>query len=199
MNALTNETDITAGGKRGNCGKLRDTERVLAQREWLLTVLVTRLRGNHDVAEDLFGDLLAEVAAGQHDLSQVEALEPWLYRLIVNRANDWMRGQRRFDNARERLAAIRVTNEMRRQFDLPLDILLRDERAGLLRKALSSLEFDVTDAEILNLKYIHAWSYAQLQKHLGLNQNQIAHRLRSARQRLKQVLLQIQDLSHWHT
>jgi RNA polymerase sigma factor (sigma-70 family) len=172
-----------------------NVENVLVHREWLLTVLVTRLRNCRDVAEDLFGNLVAELVADKHDLSQVLALEPWLYRLTVNKANDWLRSERRSKLARERLAFVQEQTFSALDQPLPLDVILKDERSHLLNQALDSL--DVEDAEILNLKYLHDWSYAQLEKHLGLSQHQITHRLRLARQRLKQILVQIQDASQW--
>jgi RNA polymerase sigma factor (sigma-70 family) len=68
-----------------------------------------------------------------------------------------------------------------------LDCLLQKERISSLQNALDSL--DPVDLEILNLKYAHNWSYAQLGHHLGLGFNQIANRLREARRRLKSALL----------
>lgn len=160
---------------------------VFGHRGWLISILSARLRGNLPVAEDLFSNIVTEIAAGQHDLSRVQRLEPWLYRLAVNKATDWLRRERRWDSAREEIAGQATLGEGAAAAPLlPLDALMRDELAACLRAGLDAL--DPGDAELLELKYLHEWSYAQIEKHLGMSWHQIAHRLRVARQRLRAVL-----------
>jgi RNA polymerase sigma factor (sigma-70 family) len=195
MRAPSNAADMDSDSVISAAANCLCAERVLAHQNWLMTVFSTRLGKYRHVAEDLFANLLAELVAGKHDLHQIEALEPWLYRLSVNKANDWLRNEQRYKSAREKLASIQGGTNKSIDQSLPLDVVLLGERSQLLQKALDSL--DVEDAEILNLKYLHDWSYVQLEKHLGLSQSQITHHLRLARQRLKQILLQIQDASHW--
>jgi RNA polymerase sigma-70 factor (ECF subfamily) len=69
----------------------------------------------------------------------------------------------------------------------PLDWLLRDERRGLVREALSRLPR--REAEILLLKYTEGWSYRELAQHLGVGESAVEARLHRARQRLRQAML----------
>ena len=195
MGAPTNSFNCDTDPVLEGCPVLMNAEAILLHRDWLLTVLATRLRQYRDIAEDLFNNLVAELVAGKHDLTQVESFEPWLYRLTVNKANDWLRSEQRARAVQEKLAIFQEHAQSVFEQPLPLDVLIDNERSLLLRQALDSME--VEDDEILHLKYLHDWNYAQLEMHLGLSQYQVTHRLRQARLKMKQVLLQLQEAAHW--
>ncbi len=174
------------------------TVELLVHRPWLRTVFLARTRGNFAVAEDLLSDLIAELVRCPDKLKGVEQLAPWLYRAAVNRSTDWMRNEKRSRAFFERIASDpTLTCETDRLALAPIDLLLMIERRQSIRDALATLTAE--DVEILTLKYCHAWSYSQLEKHLGIELNMIANKLRTARSRLKVALLQTEHADEFQT
>ena len=141
------------------------------------------------MAEELWADIVSWLVEQPERLADVSQLRPWLYRLACNKAADWIRNQQRnaqrFSSAgSELLAGDLVTSA-----DLPpLEVLLSAEKGADLRQTLVQLAEE--DQEVLYLKYLHEWNYAQIGEHLGLTSHQVTNRLRVARQRLKLALLQ---------
>ncbi len=161
---------------------------VLEQRQWLMTILLTRTGGRWEVAEDLWSGMVAEVVERPSILSQVQRLQPWLYRLACNKTADWVRGQKRAAKTFPECANGLATSDHVISGELPpLELLLEGERQSDLRQMMGQLQAE--DQEVLYLKYAHGWNYSQIGQHLGLTQHQVTNRLRAARQRLKLALL----------
>ena len=91
----------------------------------------------------------------------------------------------RLDRLRRYAERMRPTEHDPRIVD-PLDWLLADERASLVRQAIGRLPR--REVEILLLKYSESWSYEQLAQHLGITESAVESRLHRARRRLRQEL-----------
>lgn len=177
-------------------GSLADE--LLVHRPWLRTVVLARTRGNVAVTDDLLSDLIAEIVRCPDKLKDVEQLAPWLYRAAINRVTDWLRKEQRTKVFFAQIARDpTITFETDRFALEPIDMLLLNERRQSIRDALATLTDE--DVEILTLKYCHAWSYSQLEQHLGIELNLIANRLRTARSRLKVALLQTEHADEFQT
>jgi RNA polymerase sigma factor (sigma-70 family) len=163
-------------------------ELIFQHRAWLLTVVRSRVRCDHAAAEDLFGTWLVEILAKPTPLNSVGKLEPWLYRVFVNRATDWIRGHQRQQSQYRKLQDDPAWSQRLDTRQLPpLDCLLQDEQNQQVSLALEQLPDE--DLEILKLKYLHDWTYERLVDQLGLSHDQVVYRLRQARLRLKAILL----------
>ncbi len=163
-------------------------ELIFQHRDWLLTVVRSRLRCDLAVAEDLFGAWIVDIVDSPVPIDQVTCVEPWLYRVFVNRATDWARRQQRIGRQQQELQDVPPWQFRHADQQLPpLEILLQSEQRSQITESIEQLPDD--DLEILQLKYAHDWSYQQLAQHLGLVHHQVVYRLRQARQRLKSVLL----------
>lgn len=157
--------------------------RVLEHEGWLRTVVRSRVASS-DEADDVLQSVIADAIAFGDRQAEVRSLGPWLYRLAVNAVLQFRRkcGRRRklHNNYAVSAGCLDLTE--------PLDILLGAERIELVQSALAGMSGE--DVEILMLKYVHGWDYAQISGRLGLAGQRVAHRLRRARSRLKQQLHQ---------
>jgi len=163
-------------------------ERELMQHyTWLRTVIAARMNGDAASVDDLLNDLASDVLAKSAGWDQVESPAPWLYRLAVRKVAGWRRSQQRTRKMNERLAwdstKTATVTEIR---TLPLEILLRNERHQTVREAMQRLGGQ--SREVLELKYVLGWSYSQIDEHLGIGAYRIAHRLRRAKQQLRDLL-----------
>lgn len=167
----------------------RLAEALLNHRPWLRSVLLARLQGDEATADDILSGLYAELLRSGSGRGDIESVAPWLYRTTVNRATDWLRRHQRMRRIQKQIAHDpTLTTEIDDRTLPPLDQLLLQERQQSVRDALHTLAAE--DVEILMLKYCHGWSYVDLDEHLGIGRHKIAHRLRTARSRLKNALLQ---------
>lgn len=169
-----------------------DWPAVLAEHDrWLRAVVFARLGAAHEV-EEVMQEVSMAAVRQQAPLADATKVAPWLYRLAVMQSLLYRRRQGRRRKLIDRYALrFRPTEADVRQPD-PLSWLLADERRTMVRTALSELA--ARDREILLLKYIESWSYAELAEHLGVSESAIETRLHRARGRLRQALAAYQDL-----
>lgn len=162
-------------------------EMLIAHRSWLRTVIVTRLKGDVATADDILSGIVADILGNPNMLNEVNRVEPWLYRIAINKVTDFLRYRQRSKMLHQRIADDPTrTCEIDALAMSPIDQMLMDEHCQAVRDAFQDLE--PIHAELLALKYCHNWSYADLEKHLGMGVNQIAHKLRVARNQLKAAL-----------
>ena len=128
--------------------------------------------------------VIADAIAFSDRQGEVRSLGPWLYRMAVNAVLQFRRTCGRRRKLHNNYAAAGTSLDLTE----PLDIVLGSERTKMVQAALSGMSGE--DVEILMLKYVHGWNYTQISKQLGLEGQRVAHRLRRARNRLKQQLHQ---------
>jgi RNA polymerase sigma-70 factor (ECF subfamily) len=156
---------------------------VLAYRKRVLGT-ISRLIGRRDDVEDVGQQVFLRLYLSLGQLRTPDVFEPWLYRLTVNAAYDYLRRQRR-------------RREMR-MADLPEQVVqMADAAAGGLRLReegdrarirdfVQGLLATVSEADrsLLILKEVEGLSLKELEKIYHVNENALKVRLFRARQRV---------------
>lgn len=165
-----------------------DWQAVLREHQrWLRAVVYARLREPQAVDDVMQNVALAAVrqSAPLRDASKVG---PWLYRLAVRETLQYRRRMGRQRKLVDRYTRTVAPFGPEHGEPDPLQWLLQDERARLVRQSLARLA--PRDAEILLLKYNEEWNYHQIAEHLGISHSAVETRLFRARQRLRNELAQ---------
>jgi len=162
-----------------------DWAAALAQNgRWLRTVVSARL-GERQAVDEVMQEISLAAVAQRTPLADASKLAAWLYRLAILKVLMYRRR-----SGRQRKLLGRYSEQVRCSAEPsegePLGLLLEDERAELVRQAMSRLPR--REAEVLLLKYSENWSYRQLAEHLGQTEAAIESRLHRARQRLRAEL-----------
>jgi len=160
---------------------------VLACRRRVLGT-IARLIGRREDVEDVGQQVFLRLYLSLDQLRTPDVFDPWLYRLTVNAAYDYLRRQRR-------------RSEMR-MADLPeLVVQSADAAAGSLRQKEESEKARIreyvqgllasvseSDRALLILKEVEGLSLKELQRVYGVNENALKVRLFRARQRVLKAL-----------
>ncbi len=160
---------------------------VLATRKRVLGT-IARLIGRREDVEDVGQQVFLRLYLSLDQLRTPDVFDPWLYRLTVNAAYDYLRKQRR-------------RNEMR-MADLPEQVvLMADAAAGgarqhdetekaKLREFVQGLLASISEADrtLLILKEVEGLSLRELQNVYHVKENALKVRLFRARQRVLKAL-----------
>jgi len=145
---------------------------------------IARLIGRPEDVEDVGQEVFVRLYFSLDQLRTPEVFEPWLYRLTVNAAYDYLRKQRRRREARmadlsEQQVVLADAAEAGRVED-------EESRRRRLRDVVQSLLSDVSEEDriLLTLKEIDGLSLKDLEKVYGVNENALKVRLFRARQRV---------------
>ncbi|MFZ5832684.1 MAG: RNA polymerase sigma factor [Planctomycetota bacterium] len=172
-------------GEGSPVGKV-DWRAALAEHErWLRTVIAARL-GEPQAVEEVMQEVALAAVAQKAPIQDTAKVAPWLYRLAVRQVLLYRRKQGRRRKLTDRFAQATQPKESDNRAHDPLDWLLAQERAELIRRAMRSIP--PRDAEILSLKYTENWNYRDLAEHLGISHSAVEARLHRARQRLRSEL-----------
>jgi RNA polymerase sigma-70 factor (ECF subfamily) len=162
-------------------------EVVLAYRRRVLGTIY-RLIGRRDDVEDVGQQVFLRLYLSLDQLRTPDVFEPWLHRLTVNAAYDYLRKQRRRSETR--------------MSDLPEQVVqLADAAAGTgkqqdesekarTREFVQGLLASVSEADrsLLILKEVEGMSLKELEQVYHVNENALKVRLFRARQRVLKVL-----------
>jgi RNA polymerase sigma-70 factor, ECF subfamily len=162
-------------------------EIVLAYRKRTLGTIARLISRPEDV-EDVGQEVFLRLYFSLDQLRTPEVFEPWLYRLTVNAAYDYLRKQRRRSETR--------------MSDLPEQVVqLADATAGTgkqqdesekarTREFVQGLLASVSEADrsLLILKEVEGMSLKELEQVYHVNENALKVRLFRARQRVLKVL-----------
>ncbi len=145
---------------------------------------IARLIGRPEDVEDVGQEVFVRLYYSLDQLRTAEVFEPWLYRLTVNAAYDYLRRQRR-------------RNESRMSDLSEQQVTMADASAGgrrneedqhrtrvreLVDELLSAVSQD--DRILLTLKEVEGLSLRELEKIYSVNENALKVRLFRARQRV---------------
>jgi RNA polymerase sigma-70 factor (ECF subfamily) len=158
-------------------------EVVLAYRRRILGT-ITRLIARPEDVEDVAQEVFLRLYFSLDQLRTAEVFEPWLYRLTVNAAYDYLRKQRRRMEFR--------MSDLSEQQVMLADASAgekkdRDEQYGKkIRESVDSLLGAVSEADriLLMLKEVEGLSLKELEKIYKVNENALKVRLFRARQRV---------------
>jgi len=149
---------------------------------------IYRLIGHRDDVEDVGQQVFLRLYLSLDQLRTADVFEPWLHRLTVNAAYDYLRKQRRRSESR--------------MSDLPEQVVqLADAAAGSgrqhddtekarIREFVQGLLASVSEADrsLLILKEVEGMSLKELEQVYHVNENALKVRLFRARQRVLKVL-----------
>jgi len=158
-------------------------EIALAYRKRILG-LISRLIARQEDVEDVAQEVLLRLYFSLDQLRTAEVFEPWLYRLTVNAAYDYLRKQRRRQEFR--------MSDLSDQQVMMADAAAggkqdnEDQRRKKVREAVSSLLGTVSEADriLLIMKEVEGFSLKELEKIYKVNENALKVRLFRARQRV---------------
>jgi RNA polymerase sigma-70 factor (ECF subfamily) len=154
---------------------------------------IARLIGRPEDVEDVAQDVFLRLYFSLEQLRTPEVFEPWLYRLTVNAAYDYLRKQRR-------------RNESRMSDLSEEQVLLADAMAGgradadeqhrrKVRETVEILLGSVSEDDriLLVLKEVEGLSLKELEKIYNVKENALKVRLFRARQRVLKAYDAAQD------
>jgi RNA polymerase sigma-70 factor (ECF subfamily) len=158
-------------------------EVVVAYRKRILGT-ITRLIARPEDVEDVAQEVFLRLYFSLDQLRTAEVFEPWLYRLTVNAAYDYLRKQRRRQEYR--------MSDLSEQQMMMADALAggrveHDEREQRkVRESVDALLGAVSEADriLLMLKELEGLSLKELEKIYNINENALKVRLFRARQRV---------------
>jgi RNA polymerase sigma-70 factor, ECF subfamily len=156
---------------------------ILAYRKRILGT-IARLIGRPEDVEDVGQEVFVRLYYSLDQLRTPEVFEPWLYRLTVNAAYDYLRRQRR-------------RNESRMSDLSEQQVTMADASAGgkrseeefrrtKIRELVDELLSSVSEEDriLLKLKEVEGLSLRELEKIYSVNENALKVRLFRARQRV---------------
>jgi RNA polymerase sigma-70 factor (ECF subfamily) len=158
-------------------------EIVLAYRKRILGT-VARLIGRPEDVEDVAQEVFVRLYYSLEQLRAPEVFEPWLYRLTVNAAYDYLRRAKR--RSESRMA------DLSEQQVMMADSLAGGREEEEKRQKSKTREFmqalfrhvSEEDRLLLTLKEVEGLSLKELEKIYGVNENALKVRLFRARQRV---------------
>jgi RNA polymerase sigma-70 factor (ECF subfamily) len=143
-----------------------------------------RLTGDSDAAAEITQDACLAIVRGLGRLDDPATFEPWVLRIVANKAADWIRRRRRQREV-ERSVAPEVVEECGVRFDNGLSAQPA-ETIRLVRQALKALPRGLQ--VVVGLYYAEGRSVAEAAGVLGVPLGTVKSRLHSARRRLKAII-----------
>jgi len=175
------EQELIAQARAGDSAAFNQL--ILAYRRRTLGT-ISRLIGRPEDVEDVAQEVFVRLYYSLDQLRTTEVFEPWLYRLTVNAAYDYLRRAKRRNESRmadlseqqvmmaDSLAGGRQEDEARQK--------------GRVREFMDALFLHVSEEDrlLLTLKEVEGLSLKELEQVYGVNENALKVRLFRARQRV---------------
>lgn len=145
---------------------------------------ISRLIGRPEDVEDVGQEVFVRLYYSLDQLREPDVFEPWLYRLTVNAAYDYLRRQRRRPEAR--MSDLSEQQVMMADADAGTIAQREELRQGKVRDFVNSLLGAVSEEDrvLLTLKEVEGLSLKQLETVYKVNENALKVRLFRARQRV---------------
>lgn len=158
-------------------------EMVAAYRKRILGT-IARLIGRPEDVEDVGQEVFLRLYYSLDQLRTPEVFEPWLYRLTVNAAYDYMRKQRR--RRESRMSDLSEQQVMMADASAGGKERQEEVRRTQIREFVQSLLGQVSeeDRALLVLKEVEGLSLKEMEKIYKVNENALKVRLFRARQRV---------------
>ena len=175
------EFEVLKKAQEGDDGAFSDL--VQAYRSRIMGT-VARLIGRPEDVEDVAQEVFLRL---YHSLSQLqvpEVFEPWLYRLTVNAAYDYLRRRRR--RPESRMSDLSEQQVTMADASKSTEVAREEYEKGRTRELVDSLLGEVSkeDRILLLLKEVEGLSLKELEKIYRVNENALKVRLFRARQRV---------------
>lgn len=146
---------------------------------------VSRLIGRPEDVEDVAQEVFLRLYFSLDQLRSPEVFEPWLYRLTVNAALDYLRKRRKRKNE-ARVSDLSDQAVMMADASAGTRIQVDEMQKARTREFVDSLLGGVSDEDriLLTLKEVDGLSLKELEKIYHVNENALKVRLFRARQRV---------------
>jgi len=158
-------------------------EIVVAYRKRILGTISRNIARPEDV-EDVAQEVFLRLYFSLDQLRTPEVFEPWLYRLTINAAYDYLRKQRRRQEFR--MSDLSEQQVMMADAQAGGKAELDEQHNKKMRESVDSLLGAVSDADriLLMMKEVEGLSLKELEKIYKVNENALKVRLFRARQRV---------------
>ena len=145
---------------------------------------IARIIGRPDDVEDVGQEVFVRLYFSLDQLRTPEVFEPWLYRLTINAAYDYLRKQRR--RMESRLADLSDQQVLLADAAAGSRQAAEDNRKIRIRDMVQALLTEISEEDriLLTLKEIEQLSLKQLENVYKVNENALKVRLFRARQRV---------------
>src|SRR5437868_10772749 len=145
---------------------------------------ISRTIGRPEDVEDVGQEVFLRLYFSLDQLRSPEVFEPWLYRLTVNAAYDYLRKQRRRQESR--MADLTEQQVMIADAVAGGKLDQEDRRKQQLRETIDALLCSVSEEDriLLTLKEVEGLSLKELEAIYKVNENALKVRLFRARQRV---------------
>jgi RNA polymerase sigma-70 factor, ECF subfamily len=156
---------------------------VLAYRKRILGT-IARLIGRPEDVEDVAQEVFLRLYFSLDQLRTPEVFEPWLYRLTVNAAYDYLRRQRRRHESR--MSDLSEQQVMMADAAAGGKVTQEEQRRTNVKEFVDSLLGSVSEEDrlLLTLKEVEGLSLKELEQVYQVNENALKVRLFRARQRV---------------
>ena len=175
------EASLIKSAQSGDAGAFNEIVRAYRKR---ILGTIFRLISRPEDVEDVSQDVFVRLYFSLDQLRAPEVFEPWLYRLTVNAAYDYLRKRRR--SADVRMADL--SDEQLKMADAAAGQKesAKQENREQLRETLAILMDQVSEDDriLLGLKELQGLSLKELREVYGVNENVLKVRLFRARQRV---------------
>ncbi len=145
---------------------------------------IGRLIGKPEDVEDVAQEVFVRLYFSLDQLREPEMFEPWLHRLTVNSAYDYLRKQRR--RTESRMSDLSEQQVVMADAVASTNQSIEQDRRAQVRELVNSLLSEVSDEDriLLTLKEVEGLSLKELEKVYKVNENALKVRLFRARQRV---------------
>jgi RNA polymerase sigma-70 factor (ECF subfamily) len=149
---------------------------------------IARLIGQPDDVEDVAQEVFVRVYFSLGRLRTAEVFEPWLYRMTVNAAYDYLRKRRR--RSERRMSDLSEQQMLSADAGASLVRSAEERQRTAIRETVNELLAGVSgeDRVLLLLKEVEGLSLKELESVYGVNSNALKVRLFRARQRVLRAL-----------
>ena len=145
---------------------------------------IGRLIGKPEDVEDVAQEVFVRLYFSLDQLREPEMFEPWLHRLTVNAAYDYLRKQRR--RTESRMSDLSEQQVVMADAIASTNQRIEEDRRAEVRELVTSLLSEVSEEDriLLTLKEVEGLSLKELEKVYKVNENALKVRLFRARQRV---------------
>ena len=179
--AMLIEFELIEKAKNGDDGAFNQV--VQAYRKRILGT-IARLIGKPEDVEDVGQEVFLRLYFSLDQLRAAEVFEPWLYRLTVNAAYDYLRRQKR--RHEHRMSDLSEQQVIMADASAGGKQKAEEDRQTKVREMVESLLGKVSEEDriLLMMKEVEGLSLKELEKIYNVNENALKVRLFRARQRV---------------
>lgn len=176
------EFDIVERAQAGDAAAFNEIVQAYRRR---IFGTVSRLIGRPEDVEDVAQEVFIRLYYSLDQLRSPEVFEPWLYRLTVNAALDYLR-KRRKRKMESRVADLSEQQVMMADAAAGSRVQVDEKEKARIRELVESLLSGVSEEDrlLLTLKEVEGLSLKELEKIYRVNENALKVRLFRARQRV---------------